>query len=113
MKKKTLKKRGHRLFNSLSLSSDDGFITIGKPLYGREIKALVHSANQLCPLEGFEDILKFSTFNPSKKYILDMDLNNNRRISIIRYSDSGPDKLGYTYLELLEFERTGHYLYML
>lgn len=113
MKKRTLKKRAHKLFNSFSLSSDDGFIAIGKPIYGREIKALVYAANRLCPIEGFNDILRYATFNPHKKYVLDLNVGKDRGISIIRYSDSGPDRLGYTYLELLEFERTGHYLYRL
>lgn len=112
MKKKTLKKRAHKLFNSFSLSTNEGFIVIGKPLYGREIKSLVQAANMLCPIGGFDDIIHLATFNPFRKYVLDLDVDN-RRISIIRYSDSGPDKLGYTYLELLEFERTGHYLYRL
>lgn len=104
MKKKTLKKRAHKLYNSLSLSKDSKTITVGKPLYGREVKALVSAANVLHPLEGFEDILKFSTFNPSRKYILDLNKDSGA-ISIIRYSDAGPDGLSWTYLELLDRER--------
>lgn len=104
MKKKVLKKRAHKLYNSLSLSKDNKTLAIGKPLYGREIKALVSAANALHPMEGFEDILKFSTFNPSRKYILDLNKANGA-ISIIRYSDAGPDGLSWTYLELLNLER--------
>lgn len=104
MKKKVLKKRAHKLYNSLSLSKDNKTLAIGKPLYGREVKSLVHAANALHPMEGFEDILKFSTFNPSRKYILDLNKANGA-ISIIRYSDAGPDGLSWTYLELLNLER--------
>lgn len=104
MKKKVLKKRAHKLYNSMSLSKDNKTLAIGKPLYGREIKALVSAANVLHPLEGFEDILKFSTFNPSRKYILDLNKASGA-ISIIRYSDAGPDGLSWTYLELLNLER--------
>ena len=104
MKKKVLKKRVNKLFNSLSISRENKTLTVGKPLRGREVKTLVQAANVMYPLDGFEDILKFSTFNPSRKYILDMDMDN-RMISIIRYCDPGPDRLGYTYLELLNLER--------
>ena len=104
MKKKTMKKRAHKLYNSLSLSKDNKTIAVGKPLYGREIKTLVSAANALHPLEGLEDILKFATFNPSRKYILDLN-RDSRAISIIRYSDAGPDGLSWTYLELLNRER--------
>lgn len=104
MKKKVLKKRAHKLYNSLSLSKDNKTLAIGKPLYGREVKPLVHAANALHPMEGFEDILKFSIFNPSRKYILDLNKANGA-ISIIRYSDAGPDGLSWTYLELLNLER--------
>ena len=104
MKKKVLKKRAHKLYNSMSLSKDNKTLAIGKPLYGREIKALVSAANALHPMEGFEDILKFSTFNPSRKYILDLNKASGA-ISIIRYSDAGPDGLSWTYLELLNLER--------
>src|SRR5699024_1866035 len=68
------------------------------------IKSLVHAANTLRPLEGFDDILKFSTFNPSRKYILDLN-KDSMAVSIIRYSDAGPDGLSWTYLELLDLER--------
>ena len=104
MKKKTLKKRAHKLYSHMSLSKDNKTLAIGKPLYGREIKALVSAANALHPLEGFEDILKFSTFSPSRKYILDLNKVSGA-ISIIRYSDAGPDGLSWTYLELLDRER--------
>lgn len=104
MKKKVLKKRAHKLFSHLSLSKDNKTLAIGKPLYGREVKPLVHAANVLHPFEGFEDILKFSTFNPSRKYILDLN-KDSKAVSIIRYCDPGPDRLGYTYLELLNLER--------
>ena len=104
MKKKTLKKRAHKLFSHLSLSKDNKTLAIGKPLYGREVKPLVYAANVLHPFEGFEDILKFATFNPSRKYILDLN-KDSKAVSIIRYCDPGPDRLGYTYLELLDLER--------
>lgn len=104
MKKKTLKKRAHRLFNALSISDNGKTLTVGKPMLGREIKSLVYAANTLRPLEGFDDILKFSTFNPSRKYILDLN-KDSKAVSIIRYCDPGPDRLGYTYLELLNLER--------
>lgn len=104
MKKKVLKKRAHKLINSLSLSKDNKTIAIGKPLYGREIKALVSAANALHPAEGFEDILRFATFNPSRKYILDLNKDSGA-ISIVRYCDAGPDGLSWTYLELLDRER--------
>lgn len=106
MKKKVLKKRAHKLYKSLSLSKDNKTLAIGKPLYGREVKPLVHAANALHPFEGFEDILKFSTFNPSRKYILDLN-KDSMAVSIIRYSDAGPDGLSWTYLELLDRERRG------
>ena len=99
MKKKVLKKRAHKLYNSMSLSKDNKTLAIGKPLYGREIKSLVQAAHTLCPMDGFEDILKFSTFNPSRKYILDLNKGSGA-ISIIRYSDAGPDGL-----RLLDRER--------
>lgn len=104
MKKKVLKKRVNKFFSSLSISDSGKTLTVGKPLYGREVKPLVQAANAKYPFDGFEDILKFSTFNPSRKYILDMD-KDNRMISIIRYCDPGPDRLGYTYLELINLER--------
>lgn len=104
MKKKVLKKRVNKLFNSLSISRENKTLTVGKPLRGREIKTLVQAANVMHPLEGFEDILKFSTFNPSRKYILDLNKDSGA-ISIIRYSDAGPDGLSWTYLELLDRER--------
>lgn len=104
MKKKVLKKRAHKLYNSMSLSKDNKTLAIGKPLYGREIKSLVQAAHTLCPMDGFEDILKFATFNPSRKYILDLNKGSGA-ISIIRYSDAGPDGLSWTYLELLDRER--------
>ena len=104
MKKKVLKKRAHKLFSHLSLSKDNKTLAVGKPLYGREIKALVSAANALHPFEGFEDILKFATFNPSRKYILDLNKDSGA-ISIIRYCDAGSDGLNWTYLELLNLER--------
>lgn len=104
MKKKVLKKRANKLFSHLSLSKDNKTLAIGKPLYGREVKPLVHAANVLHPFEGFEDILKFATFNPSRKYILDLN-KDSKAVSIIRYSDAGPDGLSWTYLELLNLER--------
>ena len=104
MKKKVLKKRAHKLFSHMSMSKENETIIVGKPLRGREIKSLVSAGDRVCPLGAFEDILKFSTFNPSRKYILDFD-TDNRMISIIRFCDPGPDRLGYTYLELLNLER--------
>lgn len=106
MKKKVLKKRANKLIRHLSISKENKTLTIGKPLRGRAIKPLVQAANAMYPLEGFEDILKFSIFNPSRKYILGIDMVTGR-ISIIRYCDPGPDRLGYTYLDLLDFERRG------